>query len=201
MIDLVHPPMLDQVLQFIEASKYVLLFLGSYFEGSAAMMAGGLLYRLGHVAFLPMYIALFMGDLLSDTMWYFIGYFGARKFLLKYGRFVNITPNILDKAEGKFKEHHLRILVISKLTMGFGFATAILATAGIMRVSLVRFLTINILCGIVWVSFLIGVGYYFGNVLAQIPKNVQIIGALLVVILFFTAIRFISMYLAKLEWE
>ncbi len=199
MIDLVH--MIEQLLGFIESSKYILLFLGSYFEGSAAMMAGGLLYRLGHVAFLPMYVALFMGDLLSDTMWYFIGYFGARKFLIKYGRFVNITPFILDKAEGKFRDHHLRILVISKLTMGFGFATAILATAGMLRISFIRFLTINILCGIVWVSFLIGVGYYFGNVLANIPQNVQIIGALLVAVLFFTAIRFISMYLAKLEWE
>lgn len=199
MIDLVH--MIEQFMGFIESSKYLLLFLGSYFEGSAAMMAGGLLYRLGHVTFLPMYIALFMGDLLSDTMWYFIGYFGARKFLLKYGRFVHITPTILDKAEGKFRTHHLRILVISKLTMGFGFATAILATAGMLRVSLVRFLTINILCGIVWVSFLIGIGYYFGNILASIPKNIQIIGVLLVVVLFFTAIRFISMYLAKLEWE
>jgi membrane protein DedA with SNARE-associated domain len=148
-----------------------------------------------------MYIALFMGDLLSDTMWYFIGYLGARKFLVKYGRFANITPVILDKAEGKFKEHHLRILVISKLTMGFGFATAILATAGMLRVSLVRFLTINILCGIVWVSFLISIGYYFGNVLSRIPRNIQIIGTLLIIVLFFTAIRLISMYLAKLEWE
>jgi membrane-associated protein len=199
MIHLVH--MIDQALGLLETSKYALLFLGSYFEGSAAMMAGGLLYRLGHVAFLPMYIALFMGDVLSDTMWYFIGYFGARKFLLKYGRFVNITPGILDKAEGKFHQHHLRILVISKLTMGFGFATAILATAGMLRISFARFLTINILCGIVWVSFLIGIGYYFGNVVANIPKNIQIIGALLVVVLFFTAIRFISTYLAKLEWE
>lgn len=200
MVQLVHM-VLAQILSAVEASKYALLFLGSYFEGSAAMMAGGLLYRLGHVDFWPMYAALFMGDLLSDTMWYFIGYFGARTFLLKYGRFVNITPIILDKAEGKFREHHLRILVISKLTMGFGFATAILATAGMLRVSFVRFLTINILCGIVWVSFLIGIGYYFGNILASIPKNVQIIGALLVVVLFFTIIRLISMYLAKLEWE
>lgn len=199
MVELVH--MLTQVFAFIESSKYVLLFLGSYFEGTAAIMAGGLLYRLGHVDFWPMYIALFMGDLLSDTMWYFIGYVGARKFLTKYGRFVNITPVILDKAEQKFRQHHLRILVISKLTMGFGFATAILATAGMLRVSLVRFLTINIACGVVWISFLIFIGYYFGNVLAAIPKDIQIVGALLVIVLFFTAIRIISTYLAKAEWE
>lgn len=199
MVELVH--MFTDVLTFLEASKYSLLFLGSYFEGSAAMMVGGLLYRLGHVDFWPMYIALFMGDVLSDTMWYFIGFFGARKFFNRYGHIVNITPGILDKAEKKFHQHHLRILIISKLTMGFGFATAILATAGMLRVSLIRFLTINIACGFVWVSFLIFIGYYFGNVLARIPKNIQIAGAIFTIILFFTVVRGISMYLAKLEWE
>ena len=88
MLDLVH--MIDQVLVLLESSKYILLFLGSYFEGSVAMMAGGLLYRLGQVDFWPMYAAIFMGDFLSDIMWYFIGYFGARKFLTKYGKFINI---------------------------------------------------------------------------------------------------------------
>ena len=193
--------MIDQVVGFLESSKYVLLFLGSYFEGSVAMMTGGLLLRLGHVTLLPMYLALFLGDVLSDIMWYLIGYFGARRFLLRYGKYMNITAPILEKVEGKFHEHHLRILVISKLTMGFGFATAILATAGMLRVSFFRYLMINILCGLVWVSFLIGIGYYFGNVLAGIGRDVQIAGTIGMVVVFFVIIRLVSMRLAKMEWE
>lgn len=199
MLDLVH--MIDQFLALLESSKYVLLFLGSYFEGSVAMLTGGLLLRLGQVEFWPVYGVLFLGDVLSDIMWYCIGYFGARRFLLKYGRFMNITPPILVQVEQKFQTHHLRILVISKLTMGFGFATAILATAGMLRVSFIRYVTINIVCGFVWVSFLVWIGYYFGNILAGIPKDVQIAGTVAMIGLFFVLIRVVSTYLAKREWK
>lgn len=193
--------MIDQVVGFLESSKYVLLFLGSYFEGSVAMMTGGLLLHLGHVALVPLFIALFAGDILSDIMWYFIGYFGARRFLLKYGKYINITAPILEKVEGKFHEHHLRILVISKLTMGFGFATAILATAGMLRVSFIRYLTINILCGLLWVSLLISIGYYFGNVLSGIPRDVQIVGTIGMVIAFFIGAKVVSSYFIRVEWK
>lgn len=199
MIDLVH--MIVHILSFLETSKYVLLFLGSYFEGSVAMMTGGLLWRLQLVSFWPMYIVLFVADILSDLTWYFLGYFGARRFFTRFGKYVNITPQILDKAEVKFKKHHLRILVISKLTMGFGFATAILATAGMLRVSLVRFITINVVCGIVWTLFLIGIGYYFGNILEHLPKSLQYASVAGMIIAFFVVIRLLSIGLAKAEWE
>ena len=199
MLDLVH--MIVAFVAFLEASKYGLLFLGSYFEGSVAIMTGGLLLRLGHVDFWPMYLVLFAGDILSDLMWYCIGYFGARTFLLRYGKYFNITAPILEKVEGKFHQYHLRILVISKLTMGFGLATAILATAGMLRVSLLRYLAINILCGIVWIGFLVGIGYYFGNVLVSIPRNFQIGGTIVMVVVFFVIIRVSTVYLSKYEWN
>ena len=111
------------------------------------------------------------------------------------------TAPILEKVEGKFHEHHLRILVVSKLTMGFGFATAILATAGMLRVSFVRYLTINILCGLLWVAFLISIGYYFGNVLSGIPRDVQIVGTIGMVIAFFIGTKVISSNLIRVEWK
>ena len=188
------------LIAFLESSRYVLLFTGSYIEGSVVMMTGGLLLRLGSVEFWPMYAALFLGDFLSDMMWYAIGYFGARKFILRWGHWMNVTPPVLNKIEERFRHYHLRILVISKLTMGFGFAAGILATAGMLRVSIWRFMTINILAGIPWVLFLVGIGYYFGNVLELIPRNLQIIFAIGLVIGFFLFIRFVSGRLAKTDW-
>ena len=80
----------------------------------------------------------------------------------------------MAKIERRFHKYHLRILVISKLTMGFGLAVPILTTAGMLRVSFTRYCTINILGSFVWVGFVIFVGYNFGNLLQLVPEQYQI---------------------------
>src|SRR3989344_4352434 len=67
---------LQSIVLFLEASKYVLLFVGSYIEGTAVMLPGGVLWRPGQVEFWPAYTALLAGDFLADLVWYGVGYFG-----------------------------------------------------------------------------------------------------------------------------
>jgi len=184
----------------LEASKYFLLFAGSYIEGTVVMLTGGLLWHEGIVDFLPAYGALMLGDFLSDLMWYAIGYFGARPFIARWGHWISMTPEILAKLERRFHRYHLRILVISKLTMGFGLATGILMTAGMLRIPLIRYVTINLLCGVVWIFGIMLVGYYFGNVLAFIPQQLKLFGGIGIVIAFFFGVRALALWLATADW-
>ena len=193
-------PFLSNFVAILEASKYFLLFAGAYLEGTVVMMTGGLLWRLGQVEFWPAYGALMLGDFLSDMMWYFIGYFGARPFVARWGHLFGASPKVVKKIERRFHRYHTGILVISKLTMGFGLAVGTLMTAGMMRVSLVRYVTINVLCGIVWIFVIMLVGYYFGNILAYIPRQLQIVGGVAVVVGFFFGVRALSAQLAKSDW-
>ena len=191
---------LSVVVAFLESSKYTLIFLGSFLEGSAVMMTTGLLWHIGTVTFWPAYGALLAGDFLADIMWYLVGRFGARSFFVRWGHFINVTPEIIEKVEKRFHHHHTKILIISKLTMGFGLAVPILTVAGMLRVPFIRYLTINVLGGIVWVLFLMGIGYYFGDVLQYIPKDFQIAMAIAVPFLFFFALRALSKKLATVDW-
>lgn len=190
----------SSLVAFLESSKYILIFLGSFFEGSAVMMATGLLWHIGTVRFWPAYGALMAGDILSDIMWYFLGYFAARPFFARFGRFINATPEVIAKVERRFHKYHMRILVISKLTMGLGLAAVILTVAGMLRVPFVRYVAINVLGGIIWILFLMGVGYYFGDVLQYIPKDFQVALAIAVPFLFFFALRTINKKLATIDW-
>lgn len=192
--------LLPAVLTFLESSKYTLIFLGSFIEGSAVMMATGLLWHIGTVAFWPAYGALLVGDFLADIMWYLIGRFAARSFFVRWGHFINLTPEIIEKVERRFNHHHMKILIISKLTMGFGLAVPILTVAGMLRVSFLRYITINVLGGIVWIFFLMGIGYYFGNVLQYIPKDFQIAIGIIIPLLLFLALRAMSKKLATIDW-
>ena len=190
----------SSLVAFLESSKYILIFLGSFFEGSAVMMATGLLWHIGTVRFWPAYGALMAGDILSDIMWYFLGYFAARPFFARFGRFINATPEVIAKVERRFHTYHMRILVISKLTMGLGLASVILTVAGMLRVPFVRYVAINVLGGIIWILFLMGVGYYFGDVLQYIPKDFQVALAIAVPFLFFFALRTINKKLEAIDW-
>lgn len=193
-------PFLAPLLQFLEATKYPLFFAGSYLEGTVVMMTGGVLLRLGEVQFLPLYAALILGDVLSDIMWYWVGFFGARHFVMRWGYLVNATPEIIAKLERRFQTYHLRILIISKLTMGFGLAVPILTTAGMLRVSFARYCTINIIGSFVWVGFVIFVGYNFGNVLSLIPERYQVGSFIALIAAFFIALRYVNGKLATVDW-
>ena len=184
----------------LESSKYFLIFMGSYFEGTVVMISSGLLWHLGKVAFWPMYLALIAGDFLSDVSWYFLGYFGARPFVNRWGHLVGASPDIVARVERRFKMHETPILILSKLTMGFGLMIATLITAGMLRVSLWKFTTINLFGGFIWILFLILIGYFFGNVLSYIPQQFQIASAILAVIAVFFGAQYLSKSLSKSDW-
>jgi membrane protein DedA with SNARE-associated domain len=187
------------LVSLLHASKYFLIFAGSYIEGSVVMLATGALWHTGFVAFWPAYIALLLGDILSDTMWYWIGRIGARPFVARWGPLFGATPEIIARVERRFHEYDLSILIISKLTMGFGLAVATLVTAGLMRVPFGRYFTIQLVGGIVWVYALVMVGYYFGNVLERIPREFQIAAAAAALVGVVLVLRFVSKKLARME--
>ncbi len=188
------------LIALLESSKYVLIFAGSFIEGSAVMLTTGLLWHLGQVAFWPAYGALLLGDILADIMWYTIGYHAARPFLARFGHRFGMDPEIIEKVKRRFHHYHTKILIISKLTMGFGLAVPVLLVAGMLHVPFWRFFTINLLGGVVWVLFLMSIGYYFGNVLTYIPKDFQIALAIAIPIIFFFILREITKHLKTVDW-
>ena len=193
-------PFMSQIVAFIDSSKYILFFLGTFTEGPLVMMSGGFLYRLGQVAFWPTYLAMVFGDFTSDLGLYLVGYWAARPFFNRYGHYFNITPAVIEKIERRFRQYSDRVLVVSKLTMGFGLSFATLMTAGMLRVSFWRYAAINLACGFIWTLFLFGVGYFFGNVYQLIPGYWKIIFPICSLAVLFFVIRSINSRLARTEW-
>jgi membrane protein DedA with SNARE-associated domain len=104
------------------------------------------------------------GDFVADLGWYAVGRFGARTLINRFGHMFNITPAVINKVEGRFKTYQDKILFISKITMGFGFALATLIVAGMLHVPFKRYALLNFFGGFIWTAFLLFVGYFFGNI-------------------------------------
>lgn len=185
------------ILAWVNASKYVLLYFGCLVEGPVLMMASGFIFRLGGFEFAPMYLALVLGDFTADIGWYFVGRFGGRPLILKWGHRFGINPESIEKIQERFHKYHEKILIISKLTMGFGFAVVVLAVAGMLHVPFKKYVTLNLLGGFIWTGFLILIGYFFGNVYNMITGPEKIIFAAIALIAFIVSLKLANKYLLK----
>ncbi len=156
--------MFEALVGLIVQYKYAILVPGALFLGPSVSLVSGFFVRLGDLEIIPAYIALMAGELIGDVLWYWIGYRYGERFLKRFGRFVSITEKHVQIAQSLFRRYHTSILFISKITMGFGFAIAILFSAGLSRVPFRWYMTVNILGQFFWSAILLGAGYALGQV-------------------------------------
>jgi len=164
----------QHILDGVSYYRYVLAFFLAIVEGPMVMVASGILLKLGLFYFWPIYLALMLGDFAADLLWYAIGYHGARKFVDRWGHYFSLTPKVIARLERLFKNHHDKILFISKITMGFGFALATLIAAGMAKVPFKKYALYNLLGGFVWTGILLGAGYFFGQIYSVLGKGFKV---------------------------
>ncbi len=180
------PQILTYALGFTATFKYLLLLVGVIVEGPILMVACGFFIRLGLVDLLPTFLVLLSGDLIADVFWYFIGFRYAEPLFRKHGGMFGISYENFEKVQGLFREYHDRILLISKVTIGFGMALATLIVAGATRVPFRRYMVLNAIGEVVLVLALLALGYVFGELYHNIARgfrDVFAISAIVVVAL------------------
>jgi membrane protein DedA with SNARE-associated domain len=103
----------------------------------------------------------FCGAVLGDNVGFAIGHFGGRRLAERYGRYVFLTRERLDKATGFFDRHGGKVIVIARFVEGLRQANGIIAGTTGMRWR--RFLIFNAIGAALWVLVWTGVGYFSGN--------------------------------------
>ena len=165
---------LQNIFNSLSYYRYVFLFFGALFEGPILMVASGMFLKLGLLYFWPTYLCLMLGDLVADLSWYWVGYYGGNAFVVRWGKYFSLTPDVVEKLEEFFKKHQDKILFFSKITMGFGFAVATLFTAGLVKVPFKKYALFNFLGGFIWTGILLAVGYFFGNLYNVLNKGFRV---------------------------
>ena len=103
----------------------------------------------------------FCGALLGDNIGFAIGHFGGRRLVERYGRYIFLTPERLDKATGFFDRHGGKVIVVARFVEGLRQANGIIA--GTTGMHWRRFLTFNAIGAALWVAVWTSVGYFSGN--------------------------------------
>ncbi len=176
---------------------YPVMFAGSFIEGPAVMVLSGFFLRLGYFHPIPAFILLLLGDLAGDFMWYWLGTSKMHWTVRHFGKYFDISDEIIEKVKRKFRNHEGKILFGSKLTTGFGFSVVIMLTAGMARVPLKKFAALCTFGSLIWTGALMTVGYFFGNVYIQVEKGLRIVFVLSLLLLIVAAVYGYGRYMRK----
>ncbi|MDE2311820.1 MAG: DedA family protein [Patescibacteria group bacterium] len=187
------------LLDFLSFSRYALVFIGCIVEGPIVMITSGFLLRAAQFQLVPLYFSLMAGDFVADLGWYAVGRFGARSLINRFGHHLGITPQIIAKIQKRFHTYQDKILFISKITMGFGFALATLIVAGMLHVPFKRYVILNFFGGFIWTAFLLTVGYFFAHIYFMLIGPLKIAFIVVLIILVVYGLWAANRYLAKAE--
>lgn len=93
----------QQIIFLLNAHKYLFLF-PVVVEGPIITVIGGFLSSLGLLNKFIAYAVVVVGDIVGDIMYYALGYYGRQRFVKRWGRFLGITFERVERLEKHFEK-------------------------------------------------------------------------------------------------
>jgi membrane protein DedA with SNARE-associated domain len=103
----------------------------------------------------------FIAAILGDNVGFGIGHFGGRPLAERYGKYIFLTPERLDKTASFFDRHGGKVIVIARFVEGLRQANGIIA--GITGMHWRKFIVFNALGAALWVAVWVSIGYFSGS--------------------------------------
>jgi membrane protein DedA with SNARE-associated domain len=103
----------------------------------------------------------FLAAILGDNVGFAIGHFGGRPLAERFGKYIFLTPERLDKTANFFDRHGGKVIVIARFVEGLRQANGIIA--GITGMHWTKFVPFNALGAALWVGIWVSIGYFSGS--------------------------------------
>ncbi len=173
----------NYVFQLLASYRYLVLFPLVVIEGPVITIISGFLSSLGFLNLFLAFVVIVIADLVGDTIYYMIGRFGGRSSIKRWGHYLAVDDDDINKLDEKFSKNVGRTLFTGKITHLVG--SIVLVTAGVVKVPYRKFILFNFLATIPKSFFLIIVGFYFGQVaisLSRYLNDATIVATILVLV-------------------
>ena len=132
----------------------------------------------GEMTFILAVLAATLGSLAGALLLYAIARFGGRKLVLRFGKFLRVKEQDLDKADHWFDRHGAPIVLFGRLVPGARSLVSI--PAGLSEMPVLKFTALTALGSTVWNCALIGAGWALGEHYEQVGGIVGPIGTAVV---------------------
>lgn len=142
----------------------IMTFLESTFvpiPSEITMIPAGYLIQQGKMELWSVLIASIIGTVGGAYFNYWIARYLGRGFFLRYGKYMLVTPEKLEKLEVFFAKHGAISTFTGRLIMGVRHYISF--PAGLARMDRRTFILYTALGGALWMITLITIGYYIGS--------------------------------------
>lgn len=156
------------VLDLVNQYGYLGMFLGMVLEAviivipsEAILATGGILAFKKIFTFWGAFLTGLIGSVFCAIVIYFMGYFGGKPFIKKYGKYFFMKEEDIEKSDSWFNKYGLIGALIGR---NFPIIrTLISLPIGIMRLSFPKFIIYTTIGSIPWTLVFVYVGYTLGN--------------------------------------
>ncbi|HEX5850079.1 MAG TPA: DedA family protein [Rubrobacter sp.] len=122
-------------------------------------LAGFLVGR-GDLVFWQALLAATFGSVAGALILYALGRYGGRKLVLRYGRFLHVDEEGLDRADGWFRRYGDWVVLFARVVP---LARSVVSIpAGTMKMPAIRFTVLTAIGSLAWNTLLIGAGVILG---------------------------------------
>ncbi len=159
-------PALDEY-GYLAVFAFVLLEdFGVPVPGETILILGAVYAGTGRLNVVLVGVIGLLAAVLGDNIGFLIGHRGGRPLIERYGRYLLITPERLERATGFFERHGGKVVVLARFIEGLRQANGIIA--GITGMHWARFLLFNAIGAALWVAVWTSIGYVSGSNITSI---------------------------------
>lgn len=162
---------------------YIILFLVIFIEtglvlmpflpGDSLLFTAGLFARLGYLNIGFLFLLLFIAAVVGDNTNYWVGRkIGLKALQIKFRGKNLVKPEYLTKTHAFYEKYGTKTIIMARFVpIVRTFAPF---TAGVAEMNYRKFLTFDILGGVLWIGSLTLAGYFLGEI-PWIRKNIELV--------------------------
>jgi membrane protein DedA with SNARE-associated domain len=134
--------------------------------GETILIAAAVFAGSGHLNIALVMLVGVLGAVIGDNIGFAIGHFGGRPLVERYGRYVFLTPERLDRAQDYLNRHGGKVVTVARFIEGLRQVNGVLA--GIAGMHWLKFLAYNAAGAVLWVGTWSCIGYFAGDHISEI---------------------------------
>lgn len=177
-------PMIHHYGYFAVGGLIMLEDFGVPTPGETILIAASVFAGLGQLNIFLVVLVAFLAAIIGDNIGFAIGDFGGRRLINRFGKYVFITPERLDKTEAFFTRNGGRVVIVARFIEGLRQVNGIIA--GISEMRWPKFIVFNAIGAALWVGVWASVGYFGGDHIETLHKYATLFSglAILAIILY-----------------
>jgi membrane protein DedA with SNARE-associated domain len=151
----------------LEQFGYLAVFIGTFLEGEAILVAAGFFAAREHLDILLVTIVAFAGAYSGHLFWFWLGRAHGVRLLDRFPR----MKRHMGRGLRVFERYGVAAILMTQWLYGLRITCAVVI--GMSRISIFRFLFYQALSCAIWVTTIIAAGFYFGRAIETLLGRVD----------------------------